>query len=80
MKREDAVSLLRRVMVACPSFCAAPAVSIAKGKEKDGWELSVFWVPSASDGDCLEKIVAERGLEVVSLNGRTVFRSFPKLP
>ena len=78
IKREDAVSLLKRVMVDCPSFCAAPAVSIAKDKERDSWELSVFWVPDSSDGDCLEKIVHERGLEVVTSNGHTVFRSVKK--
>ena len=78
MNREDAVSLLKEVMGACPSFCDAPAVSIME--ERGGWVLSVFWVPSASDGDCLGKIVARHGLEVAASKGRTVFRSSAKSP
>ena len=77
VNREDAVSLLREIMGACPSFGAAPAVSIME--ERGGWALSVFWVPHALEGDCLEKIVAKRGLDVAASNGRTVFRSLMKL-
>lgn len=75
MNRGDAISLLKEAMAACPSFCTAQAVSIAEDNERDSWVLSVFWVPDALDGDCLEKIAAKRSLEVVTTNGRTVFRS-----
>ena len=77
LKRQDAVSLLREIMTACLSFCAAQAVSLTESNEGN-WELSVFWVPDALDGDCLDKIVAARNLEVISTNGRLVFRSQQK--
>jgi hypothetical protein len=73
MKREDAVSLLREILVACPSFVTASSVSIIK--EKEGWGLSLAWTPDVFDGNCLEKIVAEHSLDVVTSNGRIVLRS-----
>jgi hypothetical protein len=64
-------------MAACPSFCSASAVSVAK--EGDGWVLSAYWVTGTLDEDCLEKIVTEYGLEIVASKGRTVFHSTKKL-
>ena len=74
LNREDAISLLKEVMVACPSLYTAQAVSITEN-ERDSWVLGVFWVLDALDGDCLEKIVVKLSLEVGTTNGRTVFRS-----
>ena len=76
MKREDAVSLLKEIMGSCPSFLEAQAVSLFE--ERSGWGLSVFWVPHATDGNCLEKIIANRHLEVATLDGRMTFRSRQK--
>jgi hypothetical protein len=76
MNREDTVSLVRELMVACPSFVTASSVSIFQ--EKDVWALSVMWTPDTFDGNCLEKIVADRDLQVVTSDGRTIFRSQQK--
>jgi|WetSurMetagenome_2_1015567.scaffolds.fasta_scaffold439998_2 hypothetical protein len=78
MKREDAVSVLRELMGACPSFVTASSVSIMR--ERGEWVLSVFWVPAALEGDCVKKIVSNHGLEVSMSNGRMVFRSSARLP
>jgi hypothetical protein len=78
MKREDAVSVLRELMGACPSFVTASSVSIMK--ERGEWVLSVFWVPAALERDCMKKIVSNHGLEVTASNGRMVFRSSDKSP
>jgi hypothetical protein len=76
MKREDAVSLLREIMVACPSFVTASSVSIIE--EREGWGLNVAWTPDILDGDCLEKIATDRSLGVTTSNGRTILRSSQK--
>jgi hypothetical protein len=65
-------------MAICESFHYAQAVSIERDKKSGSWALSVHWIPDPSETDCLEKIVAKHGLEVVKLNGRTVFRSQQK--
>ena len=75
MKRDDAVSLLRRIMNDCMSFHAAQAVAIAQDKKTKNWILSVNWTPDPLDRECLDKILVEFGLESVIADGRTVFRS-----
>ena len=74
LNREEAVSLLKEIMVTCISFRTAQVVSISKDKGKDGWVLSANWVPETAENECLSKITAERNLEVNTQNGCTVFR------
>ena len=77
MNRDEAVSLLREIMSACPSFVSASSVSLFQ--EEDVWVLRVMWSPDAFDGGCLENIVAVHELEVVtSSDGWTTFKSRPK--
>jgi len=75
LDRKDAVSLLREIMASCQSFNMAQAVAISKGKDPKNWVLSVNWTPHPIDQGCLDKILLERGLEAVTTNERTVFRS-----
>jgi len=65
-------------MEKCDSFHFAQAVSIEKEKaiEGDSWQLSLHWNPHHSETECLKKIVEKRGLEMIELNERTIFRSF----
>ncbi len=71
--------LLKEIMAICESFHYAQAVSIVNDKKSGSWELRVHWVPDPSETERLEKIVAKHGLEMVTSNGRTVFRS-PEKP
>ena len=61
-------------MAICGSFQHAQAVSVERNKATDCWELYVSWIPHPSEIDCIEKIVAKYGSEMVTSNGRTVFR------
>jgi hypothetical protein len=79
MNRQEAVSILKEMIAICSSFRDAQAVAIAKNKANDNWELQVHCVPHPSEIACLEKIVAEHLLEMVTSNGKTVFRSRSKL-
>lgn len=63
------------MIAVCGSFSDARAVSVKNCGNSDSWELHVYWVPNPSDIECLQKILAEHILEMVSINGRSVFRS-----
>jgi hypothetical protein len=76
MKREEAVTLLKELLLICPTFVTAAAVSLFE--EKDAWGLSVMWTPDVRDGNCLEKIVAKYNLDIVTSGERTTFRSHQK--
>jgi hypothetical protein len=75
MNRQEAVLLLKEMISVCGSFNDAQAVSIEYNKKSNGWELQVKCVPPASEIECLEKIVANHGLEMVTINGCSVFQS-----
>ena len=75
MNRQETVSLLKEMIAVCGSFFDARAVSVQNGGNSDSWELHVYWVPNPSDIECLQKILAEHILEMVTINGRSVFRS-----
>ena len=75
MNRQETVSLLKEIISICGSFYDAKAVSIQNGGNGDSWELHVYWVPNPSEIDCLEKIIDRHILEMVTVNGRSVFRS-----
>ena len=76
--RQEAVSLLRELMNAFESFHIAQAVALEYNKANDSWELHVSWKPNPSDSNSLAKIVADHGLEMITTNGQTVFRSARK--
>jgi hypothetical protein len=75
MNRQETVSLLKEIIAVCGSFYDARAVSILNDENGDNWELHVYWVPNPSEIECLEKIIAKHILEMVTINGRSVFRS-----
>ena len=75
MNRQETVSLLKEIIAVCGSFYDARAVSIQNDENGDSWELHVDWVPNPSEIEWLEKILAKHFLEMVTINGRSVFRS-----
>ena len=62
-------------MTDCESFHTAQTVSIQHNKLKDSWELYVSWMPHPLENECLKKIIAKHGLEMITANEKTVFRS-----
>ena len=78
MNRQEAVLLLKEIMTNCESFNTANAVTINNNESNNSWELYVNWTPHPLEADCLNKIVANHGLEMVATNGRTIFRSIKK--
>jgi len=58
----------------CGSFRDAQSVSIEKNNESNSWELHVSSIPHPSEVVCLEKIVENHGLEMVTIKGSLVFR------
>jgi hypothetical protein len=74
MNRQEAVLLLKEMVAVCGSFHDAQSVSIEKNTKSKSWELHVNSIPLSSEVLCLEKIVADHGLEMVTVNGRLVFR------
>ena len=75
MNREDAVSLVREIMASCESFVTAQAVAITMDKETKSYILSVHWAPHPVESGCLDRILCKYGVEAVTTDGRTVFRS-----
>lgn len=75
MNRRETVSLLKELMKDCESFHTAQAVSIQYNKLKDSWELHLSWIPHPLETECLKEITSKHGLEMVTSNGKTVFRS-----
>jgi hypothetical protein len=75
INRQDTVSLLKEIIAVCGSFYDARAASVQNGGSNDSWELHVYWVPNPSDTECLQKTLTEYLLEMVTLNGYSVFRS-----
>ena len=75
MNRQETVSLLKEIIAICGSFYDARTVSIQNDGNSDSWELHVYWVPNPSEIECLEKILTRHILEMVTVNGRSVFRS-----
>ena len=73
--RQETVLLLKEIMAICESFSYAKVVSIEKEKQTGSWVLSVYWLPHPSEIACLEKIVVKYGLEMVTSNENTIFRS-----
>jgi hypothetical protein len=75
MKREEALSLLKELMVVCETLRYAPIVSLRMTEPNEQrWELLVKWV-SIEEKGCFDETVRNKGLEVFeSIDGYTVFR------
>jgi hypothetical protein len=78
LNRQEAIAVVRKIMARCTSFNTAQAVNITKDKEKQGWVLNVNWTPSSDENGCLDNILDEYNLELITTNGCTVFRSIQK--
>ena len=68
--------LLKEIMADCESFHTAKAFSVESNKANDNWELNLSWMPHPTENECLNKIVTKHGLEMLTSNERTIFRSF----
>jgi hypothetical protein len=75
MNRQDAVLLLKELIAVCGSFNDAQSVSIDNNNESNSWEIHVNHEPPSSEIACLKKIVANHGIEMVTINGCSIFRS-----
>ena len=75
LNRQEAVLLLKELASVCGSFRDALSVSIEKDMEKNSWELHVSCAPNPSEFECIEKILFNHGLEMVTVNRYCVFRS-----
>jgi hypothetical protein len=74
LNRQEAVLLLKEMAAVCGSFRDAQSVSIEKNKDSNSWELRVSSILHPSEVVCLEKIVDNHGLEMVTIRGILVFR------
>ncbi len=72
MKREEALSLLKELMIACETMHLAPVVSLVPSSTHGHWKLSVKWI-NENEKDCFEKIIKEKGLKATEIDGYTVF-------
>ena len=73
MKRDEVLSLLKELMVACESMHHSPAVSLMVSPNPDRWKLRVKWV-NDNEKNCFDKIIHERGLVATeTADGYTIF-------
>ena len=73
MKRDEALSLLKDLMVVCDSMRFAPIVSLTPSSSLGSWKLTVKWV-NDNDRGCFDKIIHERGLVATETeDGYTTF-------
>jgi hypothetical protein len=79
MNRQETISLLKEIIAICGSFKNAQAVSIVHDKARNTWELHVYCIPYPSEIECIKKIVTKYGLEMITSNDTTVFRSIAKI-
>jgi hypothetical protein len=74
VNREDAVEVMRKIMISCGSFDTAHAVVIQDRKTKS-WVLDATWIPQPEEDDALKKILCTYSLEAIKAEGRTLIRS-----
>jgi hypothetical protein len=67
MKREEVLSLLKDLMVACETMRLALVVSLVPQSKHGHWKLSVKWI-NENEKDSFEKIIKERGLKATETN------------
>ena len=74
MKRDEALSLLKDLMVACDSMRFSPVVSLTPSLKFGSWKLSIKWSDDNEKG-CFDKIISDRGLIAMETeDGYTVFQ------
>jgi hypothetical protein len=73
MNREDAVEVIRKLMVSCGSFNTNQAVLI-RDKKTRSWVLDITWTPLPEEEGDLDKILEKNRLEAVKVKGRTLIR------
>ena len=75
MKREEALSLLKELMVSCESLQYAPIVSLMLDKDGGGWSLNVKW-RSEEEKACFDHLLKKRDLKVTNTaDGFTIFHN-----
>jgi hypothetical protein len=73
MERNEAISLLKDLMVKCESMRFATIVSLTPTHDQGSWTLNVKW-ENNDPKNCLDKIVHDRGLKVTETeDGHTIF-------
>jgi hypothetical protein len=73
MKREEALSLLKELMIACESMQLAPIVSLTPNSIPGHWKLSIKWADK-EEKDCFKKIIQEKALKAIRTDdGYTTF-------
>jgi hypothetical protein len=74
VKRDEVLSLLKDLMVACESMHLSPVVSLTPCPRVGRWKLSIKWNDGNEKG-CFDKIINERGLLATQTDdGYTIFR------
>jgi hypothetical protein len=73
VNREDAVEVIRRIIVSCGSFDTTQAV-LTRDKKTRNWVLDITWIPLPEEEGDLEKILETYRLEAVKASGRTLIR------
>jgi hypothetical protein len=75
MKREEVLSLLKELLIACETMRLAPIVSLTPNANMDRWKLSMKWVTSGVDKGCFDKILGQYGLVASETeDGYTIFQ------
>ena len=69
INRQEMVSLLREIIAVCGSFNYARALSFQNSGNEDSCELHVYWVPTSSETECLQKLLVHHILEMMTING-----------
>jgi hypothetical protein len=78
--RADALSLLKELRASFESLELVEAIALLKEKERNSWFLSVKWVPSKYERNCLNRIASEHSIETFESNGYTMFHDFKNRP
>ena len=74
MNREEALSLLKELMIVCETLRFAPVVSLNRSDKTGRWEVRVKWVSDSTEKGCFDKVILERGLEATeAADGYTIF-------
>jgi hypothetical protein len=73
MKRDEALALLKELMIVCETMRFAPVVSLTPSPTPGRWRLHLKWADNQEKG-CFEKLIQERGLKATeTADGYTIF-------
>ena len=79
MNREEALSLLKELMIVCETIRYAPIVSLKKSEREGRWEVRVKWLSESTEKGCFDDLVLRSRLEVTETpDGYTTFHK-PKI-